>query len=143
MTYSGCGTIYSLDESGSEKVLHRFQGGSDGALPNDTALVDVNGTLYGTTTTGGSSICRSQTETGCGILLAYAVKMDPKCFEMFLGKTETRAGAHVGWAQFIADGSGCIAPHSGSLCDFYACAVSHNDGAARAADRIHNLSQWH
>lgn len=70
VTYTGCGTIYSLDESGSEKVLHRFQGGSDGALPNDTALVDVNGTFYGTTTTGGSSICRSQTETGCGIVFS-------------------------------------------------------------------------
>jgi hypothetical protein len=34
--------------SGSEKVLHSFGYGSDGATPL-AGLIDVNGTLYGTT----------------------------------------------------------------------------------------------
>jgi uncharacterized repeat protein (TIGR03803 family) len=50
----GCGTIYSITTSGKEKVLYAFSGGADGAHPNGN-LVEVNGTLYGTTSQGGSS----------------------------------------------------------------------------------------
>jgi uncharacterized repeat protein (TIGR03803 family) len=52
-TGTGCGTIYSLTPSGSENVLYRFQSGSDGAIPH-AALVNLNGTLYGTTLGGGA-----------------------------------------------------------------------------------------
>jgi uncharacterized repeat protein (TIGR03803 family) len=53
-TGDGCGTVYSINRSGLEKVLYRFGGGSDGANPW-AGLIDVNGTLYGTTAAGGSS----------------------------------------------------------------------------------------
>ena len=49
----GCGTVYSVSRSGKEKVLHRFSGGSDGRHPQ-SGLIDVNGTLYGTTAAGGA-----------------------------------------------------------------------------------------
>jgi uncharacterized repeat protein (TIGR03803 family) len=48
----GCGTVFSLDPSGTEKLLYSFTGGSDGAYPAG-ALLDVAGTLYGTTEAGG------------------------------------------------------------------------------------------
>ncbi|MFY9883899.1 MAG: choice-of-anchor tandem repeat GloVer-containing protein, partial [Candidatus Cybelea sp.] len=44
----GCGTVFSVTTTGAETVLHRFTGGTDGALPI-AGLLDVNGTLYGTT----------------------------------------------------------------------------------------------
>ena len=50
----GCGTVYRVSLTGAEKVLHSFAGGSDGADPM-AGLLDVNGTLYGTTAGGGSS----------------------------------------------------------------------------------------
>jgi uncharacterized repeat protein (TIGR03803 family) len=50
----GCGVVYSITTSGSEKVLYRFKGGSDGGNPL-ASLVDVNGTLYGTTYGGGAN----------------------------------------------------------------------------------------
>src|SRR5262249_49176340 len=51
----GCGTVFSLDPvAGKEKVVYSFKGGSDGRTPIAT-LIDVNGTLYGTTDTGGPS----------------------------------------------------------------------------------------
>ncbi|HEV3090543.1 MAG TPA: choice-of-anchor tandem repeat GloVer-containing protein, partial [Candidatus Cybelea sp.] len=50
----GCGIIYSITTAGVETVLHRFAGGSDGATPV-AGLINVNGTLYGTTVYGGSS----------------------------------------------------------------------------------------
>ncbi len=65
---NGCGTIYSLTPSGSEKVLNRFQGGRDGALPQG-ALVNLSGTLYGTTFAGGGKGCDGR---GCGT--AFAIR---------------------------------------------------------------------
>jgi uncharacterized repeat protein (TIGR03803 family) len=47
------GTVYEITPAGSERVLYSFAGfPNDGANPADS-LIDVNGTLYGTTTYGG------------------------------------------------------------------------------------------
>jgi uncharacterized repeat protein (TIGR03803 family) len=56
----GCGTVFSIIPGGTEKVLYSFGNGTDGAFPT-AGLIDVNGTLYGTTELGGS-----QTGVGCG-----------------------------------------------------------------------------
>ena len=48
------GTVYSIRADGTERVLHSFGGGSDGAKPIG-ALTDEYGTLYGTTAEGGTS----------------------------------------------------------------------------------------
>jgi uncharacterized repeat protein (TIGR03803 family) len=68
----GYGTVYSLSTRGSEKVLYRFcpkhPNCSDGADPQ-SALLNLNGTLYGTTYSGGASGCNG----GCG--LVYSVDM--------------------------------------------------------------------
>ena len=50
---SGCGTLFSVKPAGNEVVLHTFGRGRDGYWPN-SALIDVNGTLYGTTPRGGA-----------------------------------------------------------------------------------------
>jgi uncharacterized repeat protein (TIGR03803 family) len=63
----GCGTIYSVTTKGEEKVLYAFKGGSDGWAPQD-ALVDVNGTLYGTTSLGGEGGGPSCYDAGCGTI---------------------------------------------------------------------------
>lgn len=50
----GCGTVYRIKASGKETVLHRFKGGpADGEAPV-ASLLNVNGTLYGTTALGGT-----------------------------------------------------------------------------------------
>jgi uncharacterized repeat protein (TIGR03803 family) len=50
----GCGTVFSVTASGTEKVLHDFSyAGHDGTQPAG-GLIDVNGTLYGTTVQGGT-----------------------------------------------------------------------------------------
>src|SRR5579863_6786975 len=49
----GCGTVFSVTLSGTEKVLHAFGATGDGFNPQ-ASLLDVGGTLYGTTTLGGS-----------------------------------------------------------------------------------------
>jgi uncharacterized repeat protein (TIGR03803 family) len=49
-----CGTIYRIDELGRERIIYRFNGYPDGANP-DAPLLNVAGTLYGTTYWGGTS----------------------------------------------------------------------------------------
>jgi uncharacterized repeat protein (TIGR03803 family) len=49
------GTVFKLDTSGNESVLHSFTGGSDGASPFSPVVRDAKGNLYGTTSVGGSA----------------------------------------------------------------------------------------
>jgi len=53
----GCGTVFSIDENnGTETVLYSFctqQNCTDGQSPS-SSLIDVDGTLYGTTYVGGA-----------------------------------------------------------------------------------------
>jgi uncharacterized repeat protein (TIGR03803 family) len=60
----GCGTLYKLNASGHESILHVFKGGTDGEAPN--GLIDVGGDLVGTTTYGGTTGCKSEHTSGCG-----------------------------------------------------------------------------
>jgi uncharacterized repeat protein (TIGR03803 family) len=49
---AGCGTVFSIAPNGTETVLHAFHDSIDGAFPR-AKLLNVNGTLYGTTVSGG------------------------------------------------------------------------------------------
>lgn len=48
------GTVFKLDTTGNETVLHSFVGGTDGSLPAGGLFLDPKGALYGTTQTGGA-----------------------------------------------------------------------------------------
>ena len=50
----GCGTVFKLDTTGKEQVLHSFSG-ADGATPNASVVQDTAGNFYGTTQRGGAS----------------------------------------------------------------------------------------
>ena len=50
----GRGTVYSITPYGTETVLHSFGGGSGDGTDPYGGLVNVNGTLYGTTSSGGT-----------------------------------------------------------------------------------------
>ncbi len=55
----GCGTVFKLDPSGNQTVLHSFdfnprKGRLDGAIPNGGLVMDGQGNLYGTTGYGGA-----------------------------------------------------------------------------------------
>jgi len=59
VTYYGAagawGTVYKLDATGKEFVLHNFTGGSDGGFPYKGVIMDRAGNLYGTASYGGAS----------------------------------------------------------------------------------------
>ncbi len=51
---SGFGTVFKLTTGGAYSTVYSFKGGNDGQAP-DAPLIDVGGTLYGTTDEGGGS----------------------------------------------------------------------------------------
>lgn len=70
----------------SEKVLHTFSGGSDGAIGGTQLVADSAGNLYGTTLSGGnkSTSCEAYTGVpGCGVVF----KLTP--------------GAHGSWKETV------------------------------------------
>jgi uncharacterized repeat protein (TIGR03803 family) len=62
----GYGTVFKVDKTGTETVLHSFTGGADGASPGRGSLVRAAGNLYGTTTYGGNLSCNPP--VGCGVV---------------------------------------------------------------------------
>ena len=48
----GCGTVFKLDSTGTQTVLHRFTGGADGFFPSAGLVLDASGDLYGTSKGG-------------------------------------------------------------------------------------------
>jgi uncharacterized repeat protein (TIGR03803 family) len=65
----GWGTVFTVDESGTESVLHSFDGANgDGGDPVAGLILDSAGMLFGTTQGGGilNSHCIPGLEIGCG-----------------------------------------------------------------------------
>lgn len=65
--YSRLGTVFSISTSGAEAVVHSFSKEWDGRHPL-AELLDVNGTLYGTTVDGG--VRSANCHDGCGTVFA-------------------------------------------------------------------------
>ncbi len=90
-TYSGLysgvyGTVFKITPSGKETVLHAFTGGpKDGAEPW-ADLINVNGTLYGTTSTGGAhGKSNGYCNEGCGTVFSITPSGKEKVLYLFKG----------------------------------------------------------
>jgi len=70
----GLGTVYKLTHhrngTWTHAVLYSFKGGSDGASPISNVVADATGSLYGTTSDGGSPAC------SCGVI--FKMSQGPK-----------------------------------------------------------------
>jgi uncharacterized repeat protein (TIGR03803 family) len=98
------GTVFSLDSTGKEKVLHSFIGGNDGANPIGGPVLDQAGNLYGATAAGGSYYF--------GTLFTINTVDDESVLYSFTGGTD---GAYP-YSHLLADSSGNLfgtAPQGG------------------------------
>ena len=81
--YDG-GVAFSVSAAGtSPHKLHDFGNGSDGATPY-ASLTDVNGTLYGTTSAGGTST--SGASKGCGTVFSMSTAGSEQVLYAFKGR---------------------------------------------------------
>jgi uncharacterized repeat protein (TIGR03803 family) len=84
---SDYGTVFEMNSStGAESVVYSFTGGMDGAYPA-YAPIEVNGTLYGTTTSGGGSGCGSS-NPGCGTVFKVSTSGKERVLYRFTGGTD-------------------------------------------------------
>lgn len=85
----------------SEKILHAFQGGSDGALPNGGLIADRYGNLYGATEAGGTGTgCYGG--KGCGTLFKLSEHGDETVLYSFQGGVDGISP----FGPLLMDGSG-------------------------------------
>jgi uncharacterized repeat protein (TIGR03803 family) len=77
--------------AGGYRLLYAFKGGSDGALP-EADLLEVNGTLYGTTSSGGYIKCAG----GCGTIFHFDPAGQYRVLHRFLGTPHDGAFPYAG-----------------------------------------------
>jgi uncharacterized repeat protein (TIGR03803 family) len=80
------GTVFELDTSGNETILHSFSGVPDGANPYGALIQDKKGNLYGTTDNGGSAACGGS--GGCGTVYEVSADGKEKILHSFMGGTD-------------------------------------------------------
>jgi uncharacterized repeat protein (TIGR03803 family) len=96
----GCGVVFRLSPGGTETVLHAFGRWSlDGAFPAG-GLLDVSGSLYGTTIEGGHST--HSCVDGCGVVFRIGNTGQYDVLHRFSGETDGAAPQ----AELIQDAAG-------------------------------------
>ncbi len=85
---SGYGTVFKVTKTGAETVLYAFKGTPDGRAPL-AALINVGGTLYGTTELGGDPGCASQ-NYGCGTVFKVTTAGAETVLYSFTGGSDGR-----------------------------------------------------
>ncbi|MGB6519276.1 MAG: choice-of-anchor tandem repeat GloVer-containing protein [Candidatus Cybelea sp.] len=130
----GCGMVYSISTTGILNVLHQFTAGSDGANPA-TGLVDVNGTLYGTTNEGGGSGCGG---SGCGTVYSVRPGGAEKVLYRFSGGSDgsdpDAALVEVGGVLY-----GTTANGGGSGCAGSGCGTVYSISTTGAETVLHSF----
>jgi uncharacterized repeat protein (TIGR03803 family) len=91
---SGCGTVFKITPSGAESVVYAFGGGSDGANPTASLLLDSSSNLYGTTSGG--------TTDGWGNVFKIAPDGTESVLHQFTGGSDGGAP----YSGLIADAQG-------------------------------------
>ena len=76
------GTVFSITTGGTEKVLHSFGSGTDGTGPT-ADLINVTGTLYGTTEEGGAY--------NAGTVFSITISGTEKVLYSFTGGTDGKS----------------------------------------------------
>jgi uncharacterized repeat protein (TIGR03803 family) len=95
------GTVFKIDPTGNETVLHAFKGRLDGSVPLQGLVLDAQGNLYGSTEFGGTA--KSCGDGGCGVVYKISPAGQETILYNFSGGAD---GSEAGDALVIdADGN--------------------------------------
>lgn len=139
------GTVFSIAPDGTEKILHSFASnyqsgrGNTGSLPQ-AGLIDVKGTLYGTTSQGGEHPCN--TEVYCGAVFSITTSGKYKLLYSFSGRSGdgnypqapllnvngTLYGTTAGGGEYFGNGTVFSITTSGDYKRVYSFGGSQSDG---------------
>jgi len=86
----GCGTVFKLDVTGHETILHTFTGAPDGAQPFAPLMAGSDGNLYGVTSYGGDGKCPPQQylPAGCGTVFKLTRSGEYTVLYSFAGRPD-------------------------------------------------------
>lgn len=101
------GVVYKLTPHGSSysaTALHSFTGGADGSFPEGQLLLEPDGTLYGTATSGGGG-CRG---IGCGTVYELKPAQKGYKFRTLIDFRNPRRGAEPEQTNILQDASGAL-----------------------------------
>jgi uncharacterized repeat protein (TIGR03803 family) len=106
---TGCGTVYTIDATGNDRVVYSFRGKPDASEPF-AGLIRRNGVFYGTTASGGNyKPCYTYGGNGCGTVF----QIDRGGHERLLYQFKGNFGS--GPADGQGPTSGLIVDSSGNL----------------------------
>jgi len=86
----GCGTVFKIDSTGKETVLHAFTGIPDGRWPR-SVIRDGKGNLYGITQEGGNTACL----IGCGTVFKVDAAGNLSVLHTFTGGSDGGYGYYT------------------------------------------------
>jgi uncharacterized repeat protein (TIGR03803 family) len=104
---AGDGTVFKIDTTGKETVLHSFagEGAGDGASPYAGLVMDAQGNLYGTTVNGGYSACQyGLVKVGCGTVFKVGTAGDETVLHRF--RSSSGADGVFPYAGLVLDAQG-------------------------------------
>ncbi len=105
-----CGTVFELSPNGDQwvfKTLYRFRGGNDGAYPAARLALGPDGSLYGTTVSGGiNQICQQE---GCGTVFRLTPNSDGSWSESIIYRFLIVEDLNAGY------GNGVVVDHGGNV----------------------------
>ena len=128
----GWGVVFKLtpnaDGSWTEKLVHRFTRGRDGASPAAGLIWDQAGNLYGTATQGGGNGTGCDNNYGCGVVFQLTPNQDGSWKERVLHHFTGSKGGGVPWGSLMFDLAGNLygtTNEGGNLsyCDGAGCGV--------------------
>jgi uncharacterized repeat protein (TIGR03803 family) len=97
------GTVFKLDKTGKETVLHAFTGGADGNAPWAGVIRDSAGNVYGTTLYCGDVTCHAGGYDGCGVVFKLSKSGEETILHTFEGGMNDGASP---LAALVRDSSG-------------------------------------
>jgi uncharacterized repeat protein (TIGR03803 family) len=114
----GCGTVFKVDSTRKETVLHTFTGGADGKFPQAALIRDAAGNLFGTTTSGGGAGGGTCGNSGCGTVFEVDNTAKETVLHSFSGGEDGQtvfAGLVVDGQSFYGATGGGSPPAFGTL----------------------------